>query len=567
MSSYKYKDLMVWEEKEETKPYLLTQVDTTYGGNGLAPVYTQPVNNAAAGSGVNPFNVQPLFPWEVEEKSHPLMPPDPTVLAPYIGNSGGVGGAAVGGNASDVVDDTYAGNGAISDVGVAVGGGTPDETPPKTQNGGGDAVQPVDSYASFAKYFEQMRQNSIASATAARANAYRNAEQATERAMVDAQNSYRQNLSGYGARGEALLGAGLAGSGYADYLDSKAYATMRGEVQAARAQEFSAKQNADYMEKQATLDADNSYAANMLELEKAKKTDKTQKLSAYQTMLGNAHSGVYATVDAAKDAAATAGLDEPQTAAIVNATQKYIDRLQYANNEEVALALGDYIGVIQNKVLGGKLSEEQGQSQIYNILSENFEAAIANGAEFDASEVEALTDEAWKDKFVKLYNERYETSDKLFLKSEGGYTIEGEYVTEAEAESILAKALGDELLDEPAKKAIQKSFDYRYGAQSASDFVVRGIQNEKDNVRIVNSDESIKFIAEKSDTPAGDWLLGIAKKLNVGKNGVFVYGQYAYTLDAEGKVYGLIPGKRESQKESYEKFIKHIKDQNGLTGG
>lgn len=461
---------------------------------------------------------------------------------------------------------SYAENGAIPGEGAAVGGTVPGAVASSTGNGGGSVVQPVDSYAKFAEYFERMRQNSVVSATAARENAYRIAEQATERAMVDAQNSYRQNLSGYGARGEALGGAGLAGSGYADYLDSKAYATMRGEVQAARAQEFAAKQNADYIEGQAKLDADNSYQANMLELEKAKKTEAAQKQSNYQTVLGNAHSGVYTTVDAAKDAAAAAGLDEAQTAAVLGATQKYIDRLQYSHNEEVSAALGDDIGVIQNKVLGGKLTEAQGQDQIYKIVSEQFEYAIANGTEFDASDADALTGE-WKAKFEKLYNERYETSDKLFLKSEGGYTIEGEYVTEAEAESILAKALDDELLDEPAKKAIQRSFDYRYGAQSASDFVVRGIQNEKDNVQIVNSDESIKFIAEKSDTPAGDWLLGIAKKLNVGKNGVFVYGQYAYTLDAEGKVYGLIPGKRGSQKESYEKFIKHIKDQNGLTGG
>ena len=564
MSSYNYEDLMfpalVEYEKKETKPYLMTQVNTSYGGNGLAPVYSSAGNGGGVAAGA------------------------------------AVGGAAVGGNASDVVDDTYAGNGAIPGGGATDGGDVSSTVPPVAENGGDSApsaIQPVDSYATFASYFEKMRKNSVASAEAARENAYQIAEQATERAAVDAQNSYRKNLSVYGARAEALAGAGLAGSGYADYLDSKAYATMRGEVQAARAQEFAAKQNADYIEGQAKLDADNSYQANMLELEKAKKTDKAQKLSAYQTMLGNAHSGVYATVDAAKDAAATAGMDETQTAAIVNATQKYIDRLQYANNEEVALELGDDIGVIQNKVLGGKLSEEQGQQQIYNILSEQYENAIVNGAEFDASRVaEVLTDKALYDKFVKLYNERYETSDKAFLKTEGGYTVEGEYITVEEAKSILAKALDDPLLSPENKEKMQAAFDARYPSLTskwqeitANPFGVpdperenepltvniekvgeiKGTASGYNSIKLANGERYIVDIDFAN--PAYKYIQEIARKGRIEDNSVFVYNGSAYYKAKGGVVYELRSANGWNNKDSYADLVKRIRNSNGSTGG
>jgi vacuolar-type H+-ATPase subunit H len=53
-------------------------------------------------------------------------------------------------------------------------------------------------------------------------------------AIVDADTSYKSNLSNYGAKNEALRKIGLSGSGYSEYLDSQAYATYRNEVQNAK---------------------------------------------------------------------------------------------------------------------------------------------------------------------------------------------------------------------------------------------------------------------------------------------------------------------------------------------
>lgn len=76
-------------------------------------------------------------------------------------------------------------------------------------------------------------------------DAYGAAEAERERAVVDAQSAYRQNLAEYGANAERLASMGLTGSGYGEYLDSRAYATMRGEIQGAHATETTAKKAAD----------------------------------------------------------------------------------------------------------------------------------------------------------------------------------------------------------------------------------------------------------------------------------------------------------------------------------
>jgi hypothetical protein len=56
-----------------------------------------------------------------------------------------------------------------------------------------------------------------------------------DRAITDAQNSYTAQMGRYGVNAEQLNDSGLAGSGYAAYLESKAYSDMRDEVQTANA--------------------------------------------------------------------------------------------------------------------------------------------------------------------------------------------------------------------------------------------------------------------------------------------------------------------------------------------
>ena len=60
-----------------------------------------------------------------------------------------------------------------------------------------------------------------------------------EQEIINAKNSYAQNMAGYGANAAALSAMGLSGSGYSDYLNAKAYAAYRDDVQAANAKEQS----------------------------------------------------------------------------------------------------------------------------------------------------------------------------------------------------------------------------------------------------------------------------------------------------------------------------------------
>lgn len=85
------------------------------------------------------------------------------------------------------------------------------------------------------------------------------AEQARQRAIVDANSSYQQNIAGYGAKAEAMANMGLTGSGYSDWLNASAYAQNRGDVQAANAQSETAKREAKYIADQTKNQADTTY--------------------------------------------------------------------------------------------------------------------------------------------------------------------------------------------------------------------------------------------------------------------------------------------------------------------
>lgn len=63
--------------------------------------------------------------------------------------------------------------------------------------------------------------------------ALKEAEAYRERAAVDANTSYAQNMSTYGVNAETLARMGLTGSGYSDYLNAQAYAQKRSDLQQA----------------------------------------------------------------------------------------------------------------------------------------------------------------------------------------------------------------------------------------------------------------------------------------------------------------------------------------------
>lgn len=125
---------------------------------------------------------------------------------------------------------------------------------------------------------EERKKSTYAAAEKQREMTYAEAERERERASVDANNSYAQNMAGYGANAEKLAAMGLTTSGASDYANARAYAQNRAEIQGANAKAREEMRYADYEERQAkmaadsehaatVLDADNTYAKNMQEIQ------------------------------------------------------------------------------------------------------------------------------------------------------------------------------------------------------------------------------------------------------------------------------------------------------------
>ena len=106
----------------------------------------------------------------------------------------------------------------------------PTETAAKTESA-------KETPATYEEYLEQQREL----LNQRKAEADRQAEAAKERAAVDAQASYAQNMATYGTNAENMAQMGLQGGGYSDYLNAQAYAQKRADVQQANVTEQAAK--------------------------------------------------------------------------------------------------------------------------------------------------------------------------------------------------------------------------------------------------------------------------------------------------------------------------------------
>lgn len=111
-------------------------------------------------------------------------------------------------------------------------------------------------------------------------------EDANRRAAIDARAAYDLAGSRYGTNAEVMAGKGLTGSGYADYLKSKNYATYRSEVaNAQRAkEEADAKAKTTYDTGVAEVNAD--YKTAMAELASAKAKAAAEGYTKYTTADG-----------------------------------------------------------------------------------------------------------------------------------------------------------------------------------------------------------------------------------------------------------------------------------------
>ena len=189
------------------------------------------------------------------------------------------------------------------------------------------------NYKSYEQFWNGYLANAESSNAKEREAAEQRAETERQRGVIDGQASYDFNKATYGKQAEALRSMGLSGSGYADYLTSRAYATQRAEVQGANAQAATAKREAREAEARANAtakeaankgifdakvardsalaDAEASYLEGMLQFEQNK--DVT-----FTTLLNAAESAMYGT-EVLTSMARKAGLSEKQIAQITGA--------------------------------------------------------------------------------------------------------------------------------------------------------------------------------------------------------------------------------------------------------
>lgn len=125
---------------------------------------------------------------------------------------------------------------------------------------------------SLLEEIKKNKEDAITYAENSRKQIYEDATAARERAILDANNTYAQNMSNYGAKAEALRAMGLTGGGYSEHLDALAYAANRDDIQAARAVEADTRKAADRAfenaQFSATSEADKlTYDANIKKLE------------------------------------------------------------------------------------------------------------------------------------------------------------------------------------------------------------------------------------------------------------------------------------------------------------
>lgn len=296
---------------------------------------------------------------------------------------------------------------------------------------------------------------------------YADAEKLRERSVIDASTAYAQNKATYGANAEALAGMGLTGGGYGDYLNSRAYAQQREEIQAARAGEAAAKREADKVyyadmmaqkEKEdaaAKAEADKSNAAFIDLLEQAKTGNYTAE--DIKNMAAKAGITNQADIDALTSAATTAQSNiqgEKDVAATDKQNTTYVKLLDMAMGgnftEEVIRDLAKRMGLSdedaeklanaakttreanERENISGNISADTSDEEISNMIISG-ELSESNRAEAEKARTEMAADEISE----AVDSEDYETADKLVEK----YYQSGAYDTDERQNYYMEKTL------------------------------------------------------------------------------------------------------------------------------
>lgn len=275
----------------------------------------------------------------------------------------------------------------------------PVETPPTDTSGseGGGTSTPtdttIDSYYDYLKtempeHLKGIYNDTIAAIDQANAKTIAEINAAKERGIVDANTSYKHNLSTYGAKNEALRGMGLAGSGYSEYLDSQAYATQRAEVQGVKAGALAAENNANATADAQKLEAKTALDENLLYYDNLAEQHLEGKWSDILTGAGN---GTYSK-EQVENLAKYYGFSPEQIATLTGAVDSY----ETEKAEAEANAVGEKFLAALGDVKQGIYDEEDIPALVsqFNFSPEQEAQLIEEARQFKQNTYEANTNNA-----------------------------------------------------------------------------------------------------------------------------------------------------------------------------
>ncbi len=472
-------------------------------------------------------------------------------------------GGETGASGSSGTADGSSGSAAATESTVSSGeAGTGGETGASGSN---------ESYApSYEEYYGEQRDITYAAAEEERKRAEEAAETERQRGVIDAQASYNFNKATYGQNAEVLRSMGLTGSGYADYLTSRAYATQRSETQAVNAQAAEAKRIAQENEAAAKLAADATYAENI-------QGAKSSADATYLTLLDASKTGTYnldELIQAAKDAgcsteqiqALTSSFNQAEkdneAAKVREAFETYLDYAKsgtYSSSDLQTMMIGSGLGWGQMQQILATADQAFGEKKAANDVekyntylgyakSGNYTFAefkeLVNAAGFDLAERNNLIT-AYQDANAATYSanlaaynsdpasdiykayQNKEISEEDFkafqnqinedLDIDGAFkNDDGTRASLDAAQSALNDLLNNPMLTEETKTVIQARYDSIYVPKTIESFEVYYGLNEGNWVTFEDTSNDKRYKAKTAEVIDDSEVLAAASSYSKG---------------------------------------------------
>lgn len=408
----------------------------------------------------------------------------------------------------------------LDPVNLYENGQIPKITVPKVD---GSAEAPKSDYSNVLSY-EDFLKNSKDNAESVVKKTYTdtvaNIEDNRKRGVIDAQASFDFNKATYGDKAEALRGMGLSGSGYSDYLTSRAYATQRAEVQNVNAQAAAATREAESKRDDNLLDIEKSYQENLqLASDKA--------VSVYNDILAGVKDGTYS----------------------------YDQAMQLGNDSKLTADQLGSIGAAANEY--SKSVQESNYVYYRNLI----------GTEgFDGAEVVALKDN--NGLTPEQYNDLFEYVNAMAsdTSAESNFTVDGRYIPMSEARAKLESVKNNPMINGDIKAALEKSFNETYDSKISmvvADTKYSGktkapaTNSSGSSVKIDANGEKIVLKYQKyiNQYSSGEYNAIKAASEGVNKFAVFTYKGSYYMKDDNGVIW-QVTGKNKNHTNKLEGLFK-----------